>query len=115
MELGNVDSQLAAERLHMAHEWRRLEVSVNFGCRLREQAQREAEGFLAAMREACNHALEEARATDCWREADERCEKELQASNAVLEQQVRVRMAVLVAPVDGLPPVRRGPARPRTH
>lgn len=85
VELGDVDTRLKAERLRLAREWRQLEVAINFGRLQREHAQVEAERPLAAAREARDRALEEAGATDRMREATEGRERQLQASNAILE------------------------------
>ena len=86
MELGDVDTRLEAERLRLAREWLQLEVAINFGRLQRERARVEVEGPLAAAKEAHDRALEEAQAADHRCEAVERCESELQVSNAILEQ-----------------------------
>lgn len=87
-ELADVDAHLEGEGLRLAREWRLLKVAIDLGCLQHERARAEVKESLAASRESCARALEEAQAANLCREAAEEREKELQASNAALEQQV---------------------------
>ena len=85
-ELVAVDARLETEDLRLACEWHQLKVAINLGHLQHERANTSAAVSLAASREACAHAQQEARAADCHREAVEERERELQASNAILER-----------------------------
>ena len=87
-ELVDVDARLEAEGLRLAREWHQLKVAINLGHLQHEHARADAAISLAASREACARAQEEARAADCRCEAAEERERELRASNAALERQV---------------------------
>nr|XP_040245475.1 uncharacterized protein CG45076-like [Aegilops tauschii subsp. strangulata] len=96
-ELADVDARLETEGLRLAREWHQLKVAINLGHLQHERARASTAVSLAASREACAHAQEEARATDCRCEVAERREQELHTSNAVLERQIQARRAALVA------------------
>ena len=81
----------------MADEWHQLKVAINLGHLQHERASAKTEASLATSREASARALEEAREADCRREVAEERERELQALNAALEQQVEARRAVLAS------------------
>ena len=67
-ELVDVDVRLMAEGLRLVEERHKLKVAINLGRHQRELDNAKAEVSLAASREACSRAQEEAR------EADHRCE-----------------------------------------
>ena len=69
----------------MAEEWHKLKVAINLGRHQRELDNVKAEASLAASREACSRALEEAREADYHREAAEKRAWELQAWSTVLD------------------------------
>ena len=77
-ELVGVDARLEAEGLWLAEEWHKLKVAINLGRHQRELDNMKVEASLAASREACSRALEEAREADRRREAAEKCAWELQ-------------------------------------
>ena len=58
-ELTTTDTRLEAERQCLTREWHRLEVAINLGRLQCERAHADAEGSLAAVREARDHALAE--------------------------------------------------------
>ena len=103
-ELAGEDARLEAKGLRLAEERRKLKVAIALACHQRDLENAKAEASLAASREACSLAIEEAR------EADRRCKdaeervRELQAWSNSLEQQVELRQAALesmgVASVD---------------
>jgi hypothetical protein len=107
-ELVDVNARLEAEGLRLAREWHQLKVAINLGHLQHERARADAAASLAASREACARALEEARAADRRREAAEEREKELRASNATLERQVQERRATLAAPPSEAPSDEKG-------
>ena len=96
-ELEGVDACLEAEGLRLAEEWHTMKVAINLGRHQRELENMKAEASLAASRETCSRALEEAREADRRREAAEKRTWELHAWSASLEQQVEARQAALVA------------------
>ena len=101
VELGDVYTRLEAERLLLSHEWRHLELTINFGRLQHKHACTEAEESLVATKEARDRVLEEARAADCRCEAIKKRWKELQASNAALKRQVQAHKAALATSGDG--------------
>nr|XP_020158444.1 tropomyosin-2-like [Aegilops tauschii subsp. strangulata] len=101
-ELVDVDARLETEGLRLADEWHQFKVAINLGRLQRERASAKAESSLAASREASARALEEAREADRRREAAKERARELQALNAILEQQVEARKAIL-ASMRGVP------------
>ena len=66
-ELAGEDARLEAEGLRLAEERRKLKVAVALARHQRDLDNAKAEASLAASREACSQAVEEAR------EADHRC------------------------------------------
>ena len=66
-ELAGEDAHLEAEGLRLTKERRKLKVAVALACHQRDLDNVKAEASLAASREACSQAVEEAR------EADRRC------------------------------------------
>ena len=94
---------LRERAFRLVDEWHQLKVAINLGHLQHERASADADVSLAASREACARALEEARAADYRREAAEERERELQVSNATLEWQVQARRAALGALVGGAP------------
>ena len=96
-ELVDVDARLLAEGLRLAEERRKLKVAINLGRHQRELDNMKAEASLAASREACSRALEEAREADRRREAAEKRVWDLQAWSTSLEQQVEARRAALAS------------------
>ena len=85
-ELEGVDTRLEAEGLRLAEEWHKLKVAINLGRHQCELDNAKAEASLAASREACSRALEEAREADRRREAAEKRVWDLQAWSAILDQ-----------------------------
>ena len=92
-ELADVDACLEAEGMRLIDERCKLKVAINLARQQRELDNAKAGASLAASREACNRALEEAREADRLREVTEKRAWELQAWSASLEQQVEVRRA----------------------
>ena len=97
VELAGEDARLEAEGLRLAEERHKLKVAVALARHQRDLDNVKAEVSLAASREACSQAVEEAR------EADRRCKDaeerawELQAWSNSLDQQVELRQAALVS------------------
>ena len=81
----------------MAEEWHKLKVAINHGRHQRELENVKADASLAASREACSRAREEAREADCRRKAAEKHAWELHAWSASLEKQVEARKAALAS------------------
>ena len=72
-ELAAEDACLEAEGLRLAEERRKLKVAVALARHQRDLDNAKAEASLAASREACSQAVEEAREADRWRkDAEER-------------------------------------------
>ena len=76
-ELANVDTRLEAENRRLEGEWRRLKVAINLGKLRHHKAEARAVASLAASREACAHAMEEAEAANRRCEAAEEREQDL--------------------------------------
>ena len=97
VELAGKDARLEAKGLRLAEVRRKLKLAVVLACHQRDLDNAKAEASLAASREACSQAMEEAR------EADRRCKDaeervwELQAWSNSLEQQVELHQAALVS------------------
>ena len=70
-ELANVDTRLEAESCRLEGEWQRLKVAINLGKLQRDEAEARTGASLAASREACACAMEEAEAANRRREAAE--------------------------------------------
>ena len=96
-ELEGVDACLEAEGLRLVEEWNKLKVAINLRRHQRELDNLKAEASLAASREACSRALEEAREADRRHEAADKRAWELQAWSAVFDQQVEERRAALAS------------------
>ena len=75
----------------------KLKVAINLEHHQRELDNAKAEASLAASREACSRALEEAREADRRCEAAEKRAWELQAWSASLERQVEAHRAALAS------------------
>src|SRR4051812_13132007 len=94
-ELAAEDARLEAEGLRLAEERHKLKVAIALARQQRDRDNAEAEVFLAASREACSQAVEEAREADRRRRDAEERVWELQAQRNSLEQQVELRHAAL--------------------
>ena len=96
-ELAGEDARLEADGLRLAEERRKLKVAVALARHQRDLDNAKAEASLAASREACAQAIEEAWEAD-WRRKDaEDRTWELQAWSNSLKQQVELRQAALVS------------------
>nr|XP_020194689.1 uncharacterized protein LOC109780517 [Aegilops tauschii subsp. strangulata] len=93
----DVDARLKAEGLRLMEERHKLKVAINLGRHQCELDNAKAEVSLAASREACTQALEEAREADRRREVAEKRAWELQAWSISLEQQVEARKFALAS------------------
>ena len=96
-ELANVDTRLEAENRRLEDEWQRLKVAINLGKLQRDEAEARAAASLAASREACARAMEEAEAANRCRQAAEERERDLLSSNAALQREVEERRALLAS------------------
>ena len=96
-ELADEDARLEAEGLRLAEEKRKLKVVVALARHQRDLENAKAEASLAASREACSQAVEEAREADRRRKDAEERAWELQAWSNSLEEQVELRQAALVS------------------
>ena len=63
-ELAAEDAHLEAEGLRLAEERRKLKVAIALVCHQRDLDNAKAKASLAALREACSQAVEEAREAD---------------------------------------------------
>ena len=113
-ELVDVDARLMAEGLRLVEERHKLKVSINLGRHQRELDNAKAEVSLAASREVCSRALEEAREADRHHEAAEKRAWELQAWSASLDQQVEAHRDAL-ASLRGRPLKRKRSGSARRH
>ena len=90
-ELADEDARLEAEGLRLAEERRKLEAAVALARHQRDLDNEKAEASLAASREACSRAVEEAQEANQQRRAAEERAWELRAWSSSLEQQVEAR------------------------
>ena len=101
-ELAGEDARLEADGLRLADERRKVRVAVSLARYQCDLENVKAEASLAASREACSQAAEEAQEADRWRKATEERAWELQAWSNSLERQVELRQVALVS-------LKRGP------
>ena len=102
VELAGEDARLEAEGLRLANERRKLRVDVSLTRHQCDLENAKAEASLAASREACSQAVEQAQEADRWCKATEERAWELQAWSNSLERQVELRQVALVS-------LKRGP------
>ena len=86
VELADEDARLEAEGLRLAEERRKLKVAIALACHQRDLDNEKAEVLLAASREACSRAVEEAQEADQQRRAAEERAWELRAWSTSLDQ-----------------------------
>ena len=96
-ELANVDTRLEAENRCLEGEWQRLKVAINLGKLQRDEAEVRVEASLAASREACARAMEEAEAANRRPEAAEERERDLLSSSVALLREIEERRALLAS------------------
>ena len=97
VELAGEDARLEAEGLRLAEERRKLKVADALARHQRDLDNEKAEVLLAASREACSGAVEEAQEADQRRRAAEERVWELRAWSSSLEQQVELHEATLAS------------------
>ena len=96
-KLTDEDARLEAEGLRLAEERRKLKVAVALARHQRALDSEKAEASLAASREACSRAAEEAQEANQRLKAAEEQAWELRALSSSLEQQVELHEAALAS------------------
>ena len=96
-ELADEDARLEAEVMRLAEERRKLKVVVALARHQRALDSEKAEASLAASREACSRAAEEAQEANQRLKAAEEQAWELRALSSSLEQQVELHEAALAS------------------
>ena len=86
-----------AEGLRLAEERRKLKVAVALARHQRDLDNEKAEASLAASREACSRAVEEAQEANQRRRVTEERAWELRAQSSSLEQQVEMHEGTLAS------------------